>query len=247
MTQATLKQFRAEGGFKTNPSSNFGDVFATRLEVDGILTVDGNSISLSTPNQNLNIVLVGSGAVSTSRIIANQISASSIFGNLSGNVTGDLTGNVTGNLTGNVTGNLTGNVFSVGTSSFLNALISGGSITGTPIGNSNASTGNFTTLTANQITGTIGLTTQNPGSFTNLTASEQVSFSNESDSTSTSNGSVIVNGGIGIAKNVNIGENLNITGTASASDPVTNSNLANKGYVDRQDIKGIAYAVAFGL
>jgi hypothetical protein len=246
MTQAILKQFRAEGGFKTNPSSNFGDIFATKVDVDSIV-IDSNSISTKTVNQNLNLITTGTGAVSVSRLIANTINASTITGNLTGNVTGDVTGNLTGNVTGNLIGNVTGNINSSGTSNFANAVISGGSINNVPIGQSVPNQGSFTTVNATNITGPIGNITKNIGKFTSIESDGQIKTVSDIDSTNITSGSILTNGGVGIAKNLNVGGNVNINGVARASAPVDSTDLTNKTYVDFQDIKGLAYAVAFGL
>ena len=247
MTQATLKQFRAEGGFKTNPSSNFGEIFATKLDIDGVLSIDNNSIAIANANQNLNLIVTGTGVVSTTRLVANQITTSTITGNLIGNVTGNLTGNVVGNVTGNVIGDVTGNVSSSGVSSFSNISVSGGSINSTQIGTSGPASARFTSLEANEITGAIGNGNKNSGSFTTLSATGQLTLTDSTQSSNLSSGALILSGGAAITKNVNIGGNVNITGIASAANPVSGSNLTTKTYVDRQDIKSLAYAVAFGL
>lgn len=246
MTQAILKQFRAEGGFKTNPSSNFGDIFATKLDVDSLI-IDSNSISTKTANQNLNLITTGTGAVSVSRLIANVINAQSLTGNLTGNVTGNVTGDLTGNVTGNVTGNLTGNVNSTGTSNFSNIIVNAGSIDNTVIGQTIRNLGFFTNLTANNITGPVGEITKNTGKFTSLETDDEVVVNSQLDSTSFNNGSITTDGGMGIAKNLNVGGNVEIVGIARAADPIDSNDLTNKTYVDSQDIKGLAYAVAFGL
>ena len=79
--------------------------------------------------------------------------------------------------------------------------ITGGSINNTPIGASTASTGAFTTLTAN------GATT-----FTSSTAS-----------TSTTSGAVVVTGGVGIGGSINIG--ANITGAGAGTSTLDGFNI----------------------
>lgn len=74
------------------------------------------------------------------------------------------------------------------------------SINNTPIGNSTASTGAFTTLTANNA----------------------VTFTANTGSTSTTTGTVVVTGGVGISQNVFIGGTLGVTGeTTLASATVS--------------------------
>jgi hypothetical protein len=243
MTAAIVKQFKAEGGFVTGPESNFGVITATRLEVDN-LRLDLNTITATNTNGNINLVTTGTGAVVIDRLAVNTVNAFAITGNLTGNVTGNLTGNVTGNLTGNVTGN----IISTGISAFNNASISGGSINATTIGNSTATTGRFTALTATtSITGPIGNVTKNTGQFTFLTADNNVTLSSETESVSVSSGALTVSGGVGIVKNVNIGGELTVTGTVSAATPVESNDVTTKIYVDTANIKNLAYAVAFGL
>jgi hypothetical protein len=245
MTQAILKQFRAEGGFKSNPSSNFGDIFATKLDVDNII-IDSNSISTKLVNQNLNLVTTGSGAVSVSRLIANTVNAQSITGNLTGNVVGNVTGNVVGNVTGNVVGNVTGNVTSTGASSFSSIAVTGGTINNTAIGTITPSTGNFTNLSATAINGPIGATTRNTAQFT-LIETNIVVAESTLDSNGIGTGSIVTAGGVGVAKNVNVGGDLIVAGRAQASTPQSPQDLTNKIYVDDQSIRNLAYSVAFGL
>lgn len=57
------------------------------------------------------------GSMSAESGTFNNLTCTSISGNLTGNVTGDLTGNVTGNLTGDVRGNITGDTCTFNTSS----------------------------------------------------------------------------------------------------------------------------------
>ena len=245
MTQALLKQFRAEGGFKSDPSSNFGDIFATKLDVDNLI-IDSNSISTKLVNQNLNLVTTGSGAVSVSRIIANTVNAQSITGNLTGNVVGSVTGNLTGNVTGDVTGNVTGNVTSTGTSSFSSIAVTGGNINNTVIGSITPSTGNFTNLTATAINGAIGTISRNTAQFSSIEAGS-ITVDSTLDSNNVGTGSLVIAGGAGIAKNVNVGGNLTVSGRAQASSPQSPQDLTNKIYVDDQSIRNLAYSVAFGL
>jgi len=235
MTAAIVKQFKAEGGFVTGPESNFGVITATRLEVDN-LRLDLNTITATNTNGNINLVTTGTGAVVIDRLAVNTVNAFAI------------TGNLTGNVTGNLTGNVTGNIISTGISAFNNASISGGSINATTIGNSTATTGRFTALTATtSITGPIGNVTKNTGQFTFLTADNNVTLSSETESVSVSSGALTVSGGVGIVKNVNIGGELTVTGTVSAATPVESNDVTTKIYVDTANIKNLAYAVAFGL
>ena len=76
-----------------------------------------------------------------------------------------------------------------------NAVISGGSLNNSPVGNATPNTGAFTTLTSN------GLTT----------------FTNATESTSTSIGAVVVTGGVGIGKNLNVGGNAIISGNLTVN------------------------------
>jgi hypothetical protein len=245
MTQAILKQFRAEGGFKSDPSSNFGDIFATKLDVDSLI-IDSNSISTKLVNQNLNLVTTGSGAVSISRLIANTVNAQSITGNLTGNVVGNITGDLTGNVTGNLTGNVTGNVTSTGLSAFSSISVTGGTINNTAIGTTTPSTGNFTNLTATSINGPIGTVTRNSAQFTSMETNTVV-VDSTLDSNGIGTGSIVAAGGVGVAKNVNVGGNLIVAGRAQASTPQSPQDLTNKIYVDDQSIRNLAYSVAFGL
>lgn len=243
MTVAILKQFKSESGFVTGPESNFGAVTATQIDVDNI-RINANSITATNTNGNINLVTTGTGSVVIDKLAVNTVNAFAITGNLTGDVLGNLTGNVTGNLTGNVTGN----ILSIGASAFTNVQITGGSVDAVPIGQSTPSTGRFTSLVSTTgITGSIGATTKNTGQFTFLQADNPISALSVVESNDTTSGSLVVSGGVGIAKNVNIGGELIVAETITASNPTTDTHLTTKFYVDRQAVKSLAFAVAFGL
>jgi hypothetical protein len=170
----------------------------------------------------------------TNTITVGAVGASTFTGDLNGDVTGDVTGNVAGNVTGDVTGNVTGNIESTGTSTFSNAVVSGGAVDNAPVGAETASTGAFTTLTSNG----------------------QTTFTNNEDSSSTVTGAVRVSGGLGVALNANIGGSMTVNSTIiSSGNIVANSNVvinnsptqpthaANKGYVDS---RALALSIALG-
>lgn len=243
MTAAILKQFKSESGFVTGPESNFGAVTATQIDIDNI-RINANSITATNTNGNINLVTTGTGSVVIDKLAVNTVNAFAITGNLTGDVLGNLTGNVTGNLTGNVTGN----IVSVGASAFTNVQITGGSVNAVPIGQSTPSAGKFTSLVSTTgITGTIGATTKNTGQFTFLQADNPISALSVTQSNDTTSGSLVVSGGVGIAKNVNIGGSLTVAETVTAATPTSNTHLTTKYYVDRQAVKSLAFAVAFGL
>jgi hypothetical protein len=112
-----------------------------------------------------------------------------------------------------------------------NVNITGGTISGvgvgytsienTPIGKTIPNTAIFTsTTTANLATGNaqltggsinstkIGNATPSTGAFTTLTASGATTFTNATDSTSSSTGGVILSGGLGVNGNINAGANV---------------------------------------
>jgi hypothetical protein len=105
---------------------------------------------------------------------------------VSNGITGNLTGNVTGDLTGNVTGNVTGNITSTGTSTFSSIDVNGGTIDGTTVGASSATTVRGTTITA--LTGFVGSLTGNlTGDVYNSTSTKVLESGN---TTPTANGGV---------------------------------------------------------
>jgi trimeric autotransporter adhesin len=105
-----------------------------------------------------------------------SLSATSITGALTGNVTGDVTGNLNGNVTGNVTGGLTGNVLGNVTGNVTGNLTGNvtGNVTGGLTGNV---TGNVTGNLTGNVTGNLnGNVTGGTGSFTDLTATGNVTL-----------------------------------------------------------------------
>lgn len=254
MAQATLKQFKSESGFLTSPESNFGNITATQIDVDNI-RINGNTITATNTNGNINLVTTGTGTVVAGSISTNSVDAFIFRGNLEGDVTGNLISSTTSsvildtsNSTAVFTGNVIGNISSNGSSIFSNIDINGGAIDGTPIGVTSSSSGRFTSLTATtSISGPIGNVSKNTGQFTFLTSDNVIQALSTDQSNNISSGSIVAFGGIGIAKNANIGGSLTVSGTASAAEPVNNNDLTTKTYVQSQDLKTLAIAVAFGL
>lgn len=243
MTSAVIKQFKADHGFRTSELSNLGETTATKITVDN-LEIDGNTISAINTDGNIYLTTNGIGTVVLSTLTATTVNAV----NISGFLTGNVLGNVTGNLTGNVTGNVTGNINSTGVSSFASIDVNGGFIDNTPVGSSVPATGRFTDITAtSSITGSVGNTTPLDGHFTTLESNNITTLTAGVDSASSTTGTLVVTGGAGISGTVNIGGDASVTGTVSAASPTNASNLTTKLYVDRADIKSLAYAVAFGL
>lgn len=254
MAQATLKQFKSESGFLTSPESNFGDITATQVTVDNI-RINGNTLTATNTNGNINLVTTGTGTVVAGSISSNSVDAFIFTGNLDGDVTGDVKSSTTSavvldtsSATAIFTGNVNGNITSNGNSTFLNINVDGGTIDGTSIGASSASSGRFTSLIAtSSITGPIGNVSKNTGQFTFVTADNTIQALSTDQSNNISSGSIVSFGGIGIAKNANIGGTLSVVGTASAAEPINNNDLTTKTYVESQDLKTLAIAVAFGL
>lgn len=103
-----------------------------------------------------------------------------------------------------------------------NAAITSGSINGTTIGNSSASTGSFTTLnsTGGALNGTIGATTPAAGSFTSLAASGNTALTGDL----TVNGNTTLGNASGDtitlnAATANVPNNLNFSGTGAIKVP----------------------------
>ena len=79
-------------------------------------------------------------------------------------------------------------------------------------------------VTGYGITGAGGINITGVGTFGKINASEVTSattFSNTTDSTSSTTGAVIISGGVGIAKSLFVGNNVTIGGTVTYED-VTN-------------------------
>ncbi len=109
-------------------------------------------------------------------------------------------------------------------------------INSTPIGNATPGTGAFTTLSSNNTT-TLGATsatainstpignaTPSSGAFTSLTANGAVTLTQNTASTSTSSGTLVVTGGTGISGNAYVGGNLVVTGNLTINGTTTTIN-----------------------
>jgi hypothetical protein len=165
---STLGQF-------TNISS--GNVLFTGGAITGL--TDFTATRVQATNFSTGNAVISGGYISA---LANATIATAVVTNFStGNA--QITGGALSGVTGNFT-TLQATNFSSG-----NAVISGGSINATPIGNSTASTGAFTTLTSS------GVATFNG----NLVAASGT------NSASTTTGALVVAGGAGVSGNVNAG------------------------------------------
>lgn len=114
-----------DNGLHSNISFTYNNV---TKKLSAVVALDGTYNDLiqdTTPELGGNLLLNGNNIIGTGDIsIIGDISASTFFGavtgNLSGNVTGNLSGNVTGDLSGNVTGSVTGTVSSLSNHSTTN-------------------------------------------------------------------------------------------------------------------------------
>jgi hypothetical protein len=111
-----------------------------------------------------------------------------------------------------------------GTSTFGNVSVtgSGSIVTLSPTG---AGTVNINPATAGSIDNVaIGTTTRSSGRFTTLDANNAVTFTQNTGSTSTTTGTLVVTGGVGISQNVFIGGTINVTGIGTfTATPTFNS------------------------
>lgn len=185
---------------------------ATAVSVDN-LKLDGNAITSTNTNGNIDLTPNGSGEVNISKV---DIDSGTIDGTVIGAVTPS-------------TGKFT-TVQTTGTATLASVNIDGGTIDGTAIGSSVTSTGAFTTVTASAgITGNLtGNVTGNvTGNLTgNVTGNVTGNISGDVTSTGTSTfQNVTVSGTL----NMDAGTTATIT---NLSTPVNAGDAATKGYVD---------------
>jgi hypothetical protein len=178
-----------------------------------IIGSTGNiGISQSNPQFNLDV----SGTTRITGIVtltSNTSSGSTTTGSLV--VTGGI--GVSGNL--NIGGQITSSI-TTGTAPFVVA-----STTNVP--NLNASTLSGATFAS---PGAIGSSIAGSGAFTTISASNIVTFTNTTESTTTSNGSLILSGGLGVQKNVNIGGNIFTSGFMEMG-LITTPSLPTSGFI----------------
>jgi len=198
---STLSATNALANFAAINNTPIGNSTASTGSFTTLIAADASLSNIGTGNLVASYVTISGGYIAT-MINANVIDAS-ITNLTSSNV--DVTTLVATN-------------FSSG-----NSRITGGYIDATPIGPNTASTGNFTTANATNVTAyTITGATLNAtnGNVTTLYAANfstgnlQVTSATESDNTTT--GALVVTGGVGIGANLNV-EDKNITIAANAT------------------------------
>jgi hypothetical protein len=83
----------------------------------------------------------------------------------------------------------------------------------------------YATLSGSVINNTsIGSTAASTGAFTTLTANDSVTFTKNAGSTSSTSGTLVVTGGVGVSENLYVGNNLVITGNLTVNGTTTTVN-----------------------
>jgi hypothetical protein len=161
-----------------------------------ITTLDTVTTTSATLNATTgNITTLGAGTTTTATLNATTGNITTLG---AGTTTSAVLNTTTGNITSGRATHFVATNFSSG-----NAVITGGSVNNSAIGNTTPSTGAFTTLSAS------GATT-----FTNAT---------QSDNSST--GAVVVTGGLGVGANLNVAGNVTITGNLLVLGNTTTLNV----------------------
>ncbi len=178
-----------------------GNTTLSYLEVDN-LKMDSNTISSKTGNINIT-----------------PITGSKIFLDTDISVDGGVITGATSISSTSFTGNLSGNITSTGNSSFTDVDITGGSINDTPIGDTSASTGSFTTLKTSDdcnFRGVFAIASNGIGVSVPIVSSNALT---NTGTFSTNNGSFIVNSnGKGIfASDLDVNGTLTVDGELSAN------------------------------
>lgn len=181
-----------------------------------ITTLGAGTTTTATLNSTTgNITTLGAGTTTTAVLNSTTGNITTLGAGTTTTVTLNATnGNITtlevGTTTSAVVNTTTANITSGRATTFVatnfssgNAVVTGGSVNNSPVGNSTPSTGAFTTLTAS------GATT-----FTSAT---------QSDNAST--GAVVVTGGLGVGANLNVAGNLTVTGNLLVLGNTTTLNV----------------------
>ncbi len=182
----------------------------TDLRVDN-LKVDGNAVTSTNTNGNIDITPNGTGEVNISKVDIDS-------GTIDNTVIGATTP---------VAGAFT-TVTTTGQATLATADINGGTIDGAVIGANSASSGAFTTVSASG--GFTGDITGNITGNTSGTHTGPVVGNVTGDLT----GNLTASSGSSTFNNITINGTLDVTSTviSNVSDPVANADAANKGYVD---------------
>jgi len=177
----------------TAVATNFstGNAQITGGDINGITTTSATT-SVATNFSTGNAVITGAQTYigTGAELIANSYITTGYFTNLSASNVNIETQNVTTLYADNF--------------SSPNAVVTGGSINNSPIGNTTPETAAFTTLTANDLT----------------------TLTDDTESTTTGDGALVVSGGVGIAKNLNVGGDVVVTGDLTVNGTTTTLNTS---------------------
>jgi hypothetical protein len=211
----TTTTLNATTGNITTLSAGTTTTTTLNATTGNITTLGAGTTTTATLNStNGNITTLGAGTTTSATLNATTGNITTLDAGTTTSVTLNATnGNITtleaGTTTTATLNATTGNITSGQATHFVatnfssgNAVVTGGSVNNSAIGNSTPSTGAFTTLTAS------GATT-----FTGAT---------QSDNAST--GAVVVTGGVGIGANLNVAGNVTITGNLTVLGNTTTLN-----------------------
>ena len=211
LANATVTTGNAQSWYATALNSTTGNI--TTLTATTVNAGTTTSATLNTTTGN--ITTLGAGTTTTAVLNSTTGNITTLDAGTTTSVTlNATTGNITtlgaGTTTSAVLNATTGNITNGISTTFVatnfssgNAVITGGSVNASPVGNSTPSTGAFTTLTAS------GATT-----FTSAT---------QSDTAST--GAVVVTGGLGVGANLNVAGNVTVTGNLLVLGNTTTLNV----------------------
>jgi hypothetical protein len=203
--------------------SNINNLTTTGVVDANTLSINGSAISASAEELNYNdITTIGTGQASKTLVLDANRDITNIRNLTATNLTGTIQTAAQPNITS--VGTLTGLTSSgaiyitnntVSTNATTGALIITG---GLGVSNNVNITGN---LSATNLTGTLQTAAQtnitSVGTLTSLTSSGVVSITNNTASTSTTTGALIVTGGVGIGGIVNMNNRLTMTGNRNIS------------------------------
>jgi len=206
LANATITTGNVESWYATNLNSTTANI--TTLDA-------GTTTSAVLNSTTANITTLGAGTTTSAQLNATTANITTLgAGTTTSAQLNATTGNITtlgaGTTTTATLNTTTGNITNGMSTTFVatnfsspNAVVTGGSVNNSPIGNTTPSTAAFTTLTAS------GATT-----FTNAT---------QSDSAST--GAVVVTGGVGVGANLNVAGNVTVTGNLLVLGNTTTLNV----------------------
>jgi hypothetical protein len=234
----------------------------------GVRDVDGDTYILAelSPGSNDDTLFFYTGSLESMTLTTSSLDIASNITNVTINGTTESTSTTTGQLVVSGGVGISGNLNVGGSFNLLGSveissslLVDGSTTLGDSISSDTLTVNGKTTVNIpddnaiafDVIEGTnsyIRVTTTNAGEFVTIGSVPQFRINNTTESSSYTNGSLVVAGGVGIAKNLNVNGNINVSGSTVLGTDISNDSLTVRGVYSQTipDNTALAFEVKEG-